>query len=172
MADPTPADEAKKPGGKFKFILIPLALLSLGAGGAVGFSQYGLVTRALALTGAESADEDAPKADDAEAKKPVEYGSFYQFEGITVNTAGSGGSHYLMMNIGVEAADEGTIEELKSREIVVRDTVLKILSLRTFEELALVEMRTQLKDEVRGAFNSILSEGQIDRVYFTQYVLQ
>ncbi len=56
--------------------------------------------------------------------------------------------------------------------MVVRDTIIKILGTRTVDELANIESRTALKDEIRLAVNGILTEGEINRMYFTQYVLQ
>ena len=177
MAEQTPPEEGKKPKSKFKLIVLPLALVALVGGGFVGFTQYGMVTRALAMTHGSGGGVDAENAPEGDAPEggsatPVEYGVFYQFDGITANTIGQDGSHFLMMNLGVEAPEETIIEELKSREIVARDTVLKLLSVRSAEELILLETRNELKEEVRNAFNGILSEGQITRVYFTQYVLQ
>ena len=169
MSEPNQAGEAAKPAGKLKkLMIIPLALFALVGGGFVTFSQYPLVSRVVATTGGEEAGEEA----EAEAKVPVEYGAFYQFDGFTVNAMGADGSHYLMVNIGVEARKESILEELKGREIVVRDTVIKLLSARSAEELAVLETRGALKEQVRQAFNGILREGTVDRIYFTQYVLQ
>lgn len=165
MAELDPPGETEAPEGKGKLrllMILPLALLAMVAGGFVTFSQYPTVSRVM----------HRPPAPETEAEAPIEYGFFHQFDGVTINPAGTGGARYLMLNIGMEAAKEATLEELKSREIVVRDTIIKLLSQRTVEELAVVEARTGLKDEVRDAVNGILRKGQIDRVYFTQYVLQ
>ena len=169
MSEQNGPDEAVKPAGKLKqMMVIPLALMAMVGGGFVTFSQYPVVSRVVGGGGSDEAAEqgEAPRAE------PVEYGAFHQFEGFTVNAAGSGGARFLMVNIGVEAQKEATLEELKSREIVVRDTIIKLLSVRTAEELARIETRHELKEQVRSAFNGILSKGSVDRVYFTQYVLQ
>lgn len=168
MAEQDPTDEAVKPERKQKLMLlvIPLALLSLSGGSYVAFSQYATVSRVVGRSG------PGVQVEAEEKQEPLKYGFFHQFDGLTVNPASSGGARYLMMNIGLEAAKEATIEELKGREIVVRDTIIKLLSVRTVEELAQVETRTVLKEEMRDAINATLRKGQIDRVYFTQYVLQ
>ncbi len=167
MSEPNQAEGAEKPAGKLKkLMIIPLALCALVGGGFVTFTQYPLVARVVATK------DSGDAAEAEEAKVPVEYGAFHQFDGFTVNAVGADGSHYLMVNIGVEARKESILEELKGREIVVRDTVIKLLSARSAEELAILETRSVLKDQVRQAFNGILSEGTVDRIYFTQYVLQ
>lgn len=173
MAEQDPADGAVKPKGKLKLLILPLALFSMGAGGFVTFSQYPIVSRVVSATGgSEHAEEEAAHEEEAEGHEPLAYGFFHQIDGVIVNPAASGGSRYLMLNIGMEAAEEATLEALKGREIVVRDTIIKLLSMRTVEELAAIEVRNVLKDEVRAAVNGVMGQEKIDRIYFTQYVLQ
>lgn len=171
MAEPTPPDDAVKPKSKLKLLILPLALAALVGGGTLTATQYptlaGVVHRVGGSGDEAETDDDAPPGD-----APVEYGVFAQIDGITVNPVSVGGTRYLLTNIGIEAAKEATLEEVKERDIVVRDTIIKLLSARTIETLSSVEGRNALKDDVRGAINSTLRTGQVDRVYFTQYVIQ
>ena len=50
--------------------------------------------------------------------------------------------------------------------------MLKLLSARTVEQLASLDLRNEIKNELREAVNGILRKGEISRLYFTQYVLQ
>ncbi len=171
MAEPTPPGDAVKPKRTFKLLLIPLALVALVGGGALTATQYpalaGVMHRVGGSGDAAETDESGSTGD-----APVEYGVFAQIDGITVNPISTDGTRYLLANIGVEAAEEVTLQEVKERDIVVRDTIIKLLSARTVENLSSMEGRSTLKDDVRGAINSTLRKGQIDRVYFTQYVIQ
>ncbi|MEM7383323.1 MAG: flagellar basal body-associated FliL family protein [Verrucomicrobiota bacterium] len=72
----------------------------------------------------------------------------------------------------METTEPAILETVTAREMVVRDTIIKILGTRTVDELANIQERNVLKDEIRLAVNGILTEGEISRMYFTQYVLQ
>jgi flagellar FliL protein len=154
-ADAPDAGAVDAPKKKGKLLLfLPVVALLLGGGG--GYYQY---QKATAL----------PEEEAAEA--PVEYGAFTSLPGFIVNPAGSGGRRYLMVDLALEAADEATIEEITSREVVLRDAVVAILAAQTVEELASIADRTALKDSIQSRVNEIL-EGEVSRLYFTQYVLQ
>lgn len=172
MAEPNAADGAVTPKSesKLKLLLLPLALVALVGGGAVTATQYTTVAGLVHRTGSAEA---APEGEEAEAAEPVEYGVFAQIEGLTVNPETHGeGTRYLLVNIGVEAPKEAVLEELSQRDVVIRDTIIKLLSARTVAELSTVETRAALKEEVRDAINAVLQKGQITRIYFTQYVIQ
>ena len=76
-----------------------------------------------------------------------------------------------MVSLGLETNEGSILESVTEREMVVRDTIIKILGNRTVDELASIDERTTLKSEIRHAVNSIVAEdGEINRLYFTQYV--
>lgn len=144
-------------------LLIPVVAILLG--GAIGALQYDRLAAALG--------GDAPSDDEEQAsgEVPVEYGLFSQLQGIIVNPAESGGRRYLMVDVGFESHEEKTLAELVEKEIVIRDAIVRLLSEQTVDQLASVGHRTALKDSVRVRVNAIL-DGDVDRLYFTQYVLQ
>ena len=157
MADGTPDDapvEAPKKKSKL-VLLLPVLALVLGGGG--GYYQYQKAAGPAEPT--EAADE------------PVEYGEFVSIAGVIVNPAGTGGRRYLMVDLALETADEETLAEVGTREVVIRDAVVRVLGERTVDELASITHRAALKDTLRSHVNGIL-EGEVDRLYFTQYVLQ
>lgn len=147
-------------------ILIPALLLPTAGGAWLVMTQYAQIAQAArsitALLGTTSSSEDEPRT----------FGQFVQLDGLIVNPAGTEGTRYLMVSLGLEADHEDVLDEIMTKEVVVRDTVLKTLGSRTVQELSDIEMRTLLKTEIRNAINALLTEGEIDRLYFTQYVLQ
>ena len=148
-----------------RLLLVALTLGPTAAGAWIAYVYYPSL--------AQAAEQFSGTDDDTEEEaKPVEYGQFMELQGFIINPAGTDGTRYLMINLGLESAEGGVLEELKEKEVVVRDTVLKLLGQRTVEELADISLRTQLKQELRDAVNAVLRKGKIDRVYFTQYVLQ
>ncbi len=77
-----------------------------------------------------------------------------------------------MVNLGLEVNKESVLEELSQKDMVVRDTVLRLLSARTVAELADISLRETIKQELMQEINRVLAEGKVQRLYFTQYVLQ
>lgn len=144
-------------------ILLPLILVGLGGGGYMAYSQY----VALAALGYDS-EEAAAEAEG----EPTEYGDFLELDNLIINPSGSEGKRYLMIKIGFESDEAKTLEELTEKDVVVRDEILRFLSSKTVDELAAIEQRDQLKQDLREIINGKLTDGMITRLYFTQYVLQ
>jgi len=167
----TEGEEAKSAGrGKMGFIavLVIAALVPAIAGGWIAYSKYDRLVATAAAVGIQIGTKDV----DEEAHEAVQYGQFMQIENMIINPAGSGGKRYLLVSLGLESQNPVVLEEIKTKDVVVRDTVLKVLGVRTMEELADISRRDELKRQIRDAVNGILSEGQVSRMYFTQFVLQ
>lgn len=162
------AQESPKQGGRLlaRLLLITLTLGPAVAGAWLAYFYYPTLAQATQRFYGTNHDTSDDKA------RPIKYGQFMELQGFIINPAGTGGTRYLMVNLGLESANASTLEELKEKEVVVRDTILKLLGQRTVDELADIGLRTQLKQELRDAVNTVLQKGKIDRVYFTQYVLQ
>ncbi len=157
---------AKKKGfTSYLLILLPLLLVGIAGGGWVAFSYYPKLAQAAeALVG----DDNQTAPDKAE---PIEYGQFKELQGLIINPTNTEG-RFLMVNIGLETAEPGVLEELNQKEIVVRDTILRLMSERSIAELSDISRRDSIKQGLIEALNTIIQNGQIDRIYFTQYVLQ
>jgi flagellar FliL protein len=157
--------ETETSGGKGRKLLVFVGLfLALLGGAGVSFSQFAQIDRAAqALRGGDGETEE---------DEPIEYGEFVQIDGLVVNPAGTGGARYLMVSIGLEAADAAVLEEVGTKDIVVRDAIISHLSGKTIETLADISNRDGIKEEIRALINEIVSEGEIDRLYFTQFMLQ
>lgn len=143
-----------------------MILIPAGGGAAFAYSQYGQLVQWVS----GATDVQAQPAE--EDTDPTEYGLFFEVGDLVINPRGSDGRRYLMVSIGFESKSGKTLEELQTKEVVVRDTLLKLLGLKSVEELAAIENRNQIKEDLRVAINTLLRDGTIDRLYFTKYVLQ
>jgi len=139
-------------------MLLPLVVLAGALGGWV------------ALNRAAPAGPDAATAE--AAAPPIRYGQFAKIDGLVVNPAGTDGSRYLMVTVGLESASGKVLKELGEKDVVLRDAIITVLSSKTVAELASVAQRDALREEIRAAVNARLRGGEVDRLYFTQYVLQ
>ena len=160
------AGEEKK-GKGFILILVPVLLLSLAAGGYLAYSQYSKLTQAAAVIGQDFGSEE-----EQDNTEPVEYGEFTELQGLIINPSGTEGRRYLMVNVGLETGNAKVLEELEQKDIVVRDKILQLLSLRTVPELSDIALREEIKEQLLTEVNSVLEEDRVTRLYFTQYVLQ
>ncbi|GAB4558627.1 MAG: hypothetical protein Kow0047_03920 [Anaerolineae bacterium] len=107
-----------------------------------------------------------------------------------VNLADPGGYRYLRTSIVLEflpesaefyrlpAEERSVVEEefkakLTRQKAVIDDTVISILSSKTFEDIFTMEGKERLKQEIMDTLNQRLGEGKyIGAVYFTDFVVQ
>lgn len=159
------ADPAAEPAKGRRSLLVPalIAVLAGTGGAAAAFTQSDAIRQAVG--GAPAGEAPAPA--------PTEYGEFVEMNTIVVNPRGTGGRRYLMVRVGVEAAEAKTLERLQVLTPAATDAVIDLLSGQTVGELSDIARRDSLKEGVRGRINEVLGEdGPVTRVYFTQYVLQ
>lgn len=149
------------------FIVLPLVLLPATAGAWLGYDHFPVIVEAAASVGLDFGIVNA--RDEVE---PVQYGHFQIIKDLVINPAGTNGKRFLLVELGLESQTEKVFEEISRKDIVVRDAILRILSQCTVDELTSIDRRDELKTQIRDTINAFLDKGQIDRLYFTQYVLQ
>lgn len=164
--DGSAAKSAKRGPGMF-VVLMPAILIPLIVGAYFAFTQYTTLAEAAVAVGLPLDFSAQP-----EGEKPIVYGKFTTIENLLINPAQSNGNRFLVVSIGVETPSDNVIAELGEKDIVIRDAILRLLSRRTDEELSSIEIREDLKREILEELNGILQKGKIDRLYFTQFLLQ
>lgn len=154
--------------GSIRLLLTILFVLVIPAavGAAVAYSQYPRIAEKAAATGM------AFIGDQGEKEEPLKYGHFIMISDLLINPAGTGGKGFLVVSLGLETKSSSVIAEVAEKEIVIRDAILQLLSEHTQEELAAIELRGALKQEIVDELNQILQNGDVDRLYFTQFLLQ
>lgn len=153
------AEEAKetKKGFSLKSILLILVLAMVGFMGYTFLKQSGFL---------------APKADTPEkvrAKEPI----IYTFEGnFLVNLADKENLRYLKAVISVALSSQKAEDELRKKSVEIRDAIIMILSAQTSEDLATPEGKERLKALIAERINSMLTSGEVEKVYFLDFVMQ
>ncbi len=148
-------------GGKGKLILALLLLLILliGGGGAAYFFLFS--------KGEEEEETPKPKV------APESVGVMYQLEpAFIVNLADPEVTMYARVSITLELSAPEVTLEVQKREPIIRDAIIEILSNKTSSELRSPEGREQLKLELIKRINTILVQGGVRNVYFTEFVVQ
>jgi flagellar protein FliL len=138
MRAETPAPVAPKKSRLWLWIVIALVVL-LGTGG--GAAWY--------LLGAH-ATPAAAKA--AVAKPPV----YVPLEPFTVNLSEENGDHYLQIGIVYQVSDDKLAETMKQYMPVLRNRILLLLSAKKPSEIATVEGKRKLVDELVAAVREVM----------------
>lgn len=186
-------EQPAKSGGKMKLVMIAVAMLAVGAGGAYGAFAMGLLgghvdagpdlPRPVAKGGE---DPYAPPADTKGKDAGVEpvYGEggseyrrlYYSFEeGFTSNLKDSTG--LVQLTLAVSTTYDGRVLQwLKRHELAIRSAVLVELA-STPEEDAFTEAgKKRLQERLVKAINRVLTEqegfGGVDAVHFRSYLVQ
>ena len=149
-------NQGKKKGSALKWIAIGgVGLMVLAAAGGGGWYYLNKVQSAKKET----------------AKAPA-IGTLWPMEPFIVNLADSNGERYLKLVIQLEVSDPLCIAELDQLKPKLRDNVLDLLSVKTFKELIELAGKQKLREEMVMRLNSFLTKGKIDKVYFTEFVIQ
>lgn len=192
------APEAKKKGGKMKWLMIGLGGLIL-AGGGVGGGLYatGMIGGAGGEHGEKKGDGPrlVPKSEQKHAGEGGEGGgegggektpegeggdayasSYYTLEKeFTSNLMDS--VHFIQVGLAVSTPyDDKVITNLKTHEIAVRSAILMALAETDEEQVFTPAGKQQLQKRLVKAINDTLKEkegfGGIGNVYFTNFVVQ
>jgi flagellar FliL protein len=137
-----------------KWIILVLAVMILGAGGFFGWKYY--------------TSNIAGSKEEAVVQKP----GIWSMGSIVVNLMDDNGERYLKTTIQIEVSSQEGVEELEQLKPKVADSILVLLSSKKYEEIAGFEGKQALRDEIAVRLNRYLVEGQVKRVYFTEFLIQ
>lgn len=164
--DVLPDEEGKK-GGMLKWIIILVVLILLGVGGYFGYTMF-------------FAASDEPTMEEmAEGGGAQDEGDMDSLEGqlvplplFLVNLSDPLGRRYLKLGLEVEVRDADAMAELNAKEAQIKDTLLLLLSSKTYDGLSTMKAKMELKQEIVDRLNQILGAGSVLRVYITEMVIQ
>jgi flagellar FliL protein len=168
----TPDKEPKKKlSGKLKLvILLAVAVLVLGAG---GFAAWKFL---LHPTSSEDASGNATGQAGGESQTgqdaPAAQAQLVTLEPFVVNLSDPMGRRYLKVTMDVEVVDAAVATELGAAMPKVKDTLLLLLSSKTFAEISSLDKKIELKNEIVDRLNLIIGKSKVRNVYFTEFVVQ
>jgi len=128
-------------------------------------------------------DEAAPielaaaETEKAEKKEPLEPAQYAPLDPpFVVSFDEEDGTRYLQLQLQAMARSEKTIEEIKKHAPALRNSILFLLGGYKLEELTTLAGKEKLRAELTTKANEVLakngSEGQIEELYFTNFVIQ
>jgi len=151
---------------KWLVVFLGLIILLGAAIGAVIFLAPGILPDSLNLGGIKGAE----KKEKAPEKK--EQGYIYSMEPFVVNLADQGRPRYLKIRMSIESQEIKVNEEYEKRLPQLRDTILTVLSSKTYGEISDSEGKKKLREEIILKLNRLLRGFQVKTVYFTEFMIQ
>lgn len=170
-----PEPEAKKKGGKLKLIIIlVVALAVLGGGGFAAWKFFLQPKQQAEQAPAEQAAEGQPegKADKKAEEAASGAGQLITLDSFVVNLSDPMGRRYLKVTMDVEVSDAAASTALTAAMPRVKDTLLLLLSSKTFADISSMDRKLELKNEIVDRLNLIIGKGKVRNVYFTEFVVQ
>ncbi len=165
----------KKGGGNILLIVIVALLATLVIGGAAA-AYFMLNDDKEVIDDANKATQTAPVAKTTKTTSRVtdysKIGPMYPMDQFIVNLYNEGSSRYLKTTINFELSSEELSAEMDKKKPLIRDIVIKALSAKTYEEISTIKGKENLKDEIVSKVNQVLTDGQVNNLFFTDFVIQ
>jgi len=150
-------------------ILIITNVLSLGGVGAVWFLGPQTTAPAEAKEGeGEGADGEA---EGGEVTKP-DFGIPVKVGTFTINLADQDSPRYLKVVVQAAVSSERTKEEVQHREPQMRDITISYLSSLTLSDTKGARAKEDIRESLRKRMNNMLQTGEVEDIFFTEFVTQ
>mgnify|MGYP002640173371 CR=1 FL=1 len=107
-----------------------------------------------------------------DSRQLADIGILYPLDTFTVNLKSDAGRRYLKVTMSLELEGEELSLELDAKTAVLRDRIIRILSSKTLEEISSKKGKSKVSSQVMDTLNSMIADGQIQGIYFTEFVIQ
>jgi flagellar FliL protein len=116
---------------------------------------------------------EGEKHEESVKKSAIDFGKMVTLEQFTVNlsTPGSVNPKFARVNISLEVPTDITENEVNVEMPQVRNTIIDLFNSKRPSDLATVDGREYLKDEIKNAINSFLVSGKVKGVFFTSFAV-
>lgn len=165
-----------------KLLIIIGIILVLLAGGAFAylkfFSSGGGVSQANTQGQAPAPAQNTQPQPTPQAANQVPVvpsnlpGPVFDLDTFIVNLLDDSGRRYLKSTIKLELSSQLLEEEIKQKMPEIRDNILVLLSSKSYEAVADTAGKLRLRTEIINRLNNIMTTGKINKVYFTEFVIQ
>ncbi len=169
--------EKEKKSGKGKLIIILILLLALAGGG--GFAAWKFIlpgileknaSEANSAEGAEGGKEGA--GGNGTKGAPALSSSTITLPTFLVNLQDPVGRRFIKLNMDIEVTGQGVDDEVKRQMPRIKDSINMLLSSKSYADLASVENKILLKNEIVERINQILGGSRVKQVYFSDLIIQ
>ncbi len=95
----------------------------------------------------------------------------YPLNDIVVNPAGSNGSSLLMVSIAFDLGSTEQVNEMKSKDVMVKDHIISVLSSKYLQQLSDPSYRDSLKKQIGLDIKELMPNIKLKNVYFSKYII-
>ncbi|MBT4375720.1 MAG: hypothetical protein HOD16_08550 [Nitrospina sp.] len=164
----------EKKGLPIKLILIVVGVLALAGGGYFAYTNFfqeeAVEESAEKDKNGEEGGEGA--GDENSEELPPGVGVMFTMDPFVVNLAGSNGKRFLKVTATLELSSPEVNPEFEENLQKITDSILVLLSSKSFEDVYSVQGKFKLKDEITTRVNRFLVVGHVKDAYFTEFIVQ
>lgn len=162
---------APKKKSKVKWIILLVLLLGLGGGGFYAYSSGMLDSFLNPPAEGEEAAAAAKAAAAAGGTAPAVQ-NIAKLPTFLVNLSDPLGRRYIKLDLELEVVSPSVLAELEAQRPRIRDSLIMLLSSKTFSDLNVPEGKLLLKNEILDRINQTLGGPKVVQVYFESFVIQ
>jgi len=170
-------EQDNKKSNKLMIIIIAVLILII-LGGAVttillmGGDDEVQVQQNTSQVQSQNTSNRARYSNNAETRKLSDIGILYPLDTFTVNLKSDAGRRYLKATISLELNGEELSIELDSKSPVIRDRIIRILTSKTLEEISSKKGKKKVSEQIIDTLNAMIVDGNVQGIYFTEFVIQ
>ena len=182
MAEEETTEEApkEKKSNMLMIIIIVVLILIILIGAVVGVllmdgdeeeataSQPQAKEKSVAKSKSRSSSSSSMES----SRQLSEIGILYPLDTFTVNLKSDAGRRYLKCTMSLELEGEELSLELDAKSPVLRDRIIRILTSKTLEEISSKKGKQKVSVQIMDTLNSMIADGEIKGIYFTEFVIQ
>ena len=168
------AGEEEKKGLPIKLILIVVGVLALAGGGYFAYTNFFQEEAVEESAEKDKNGEEGEEGADGENAEelPPGVGVMFTMDPFVVNLAGSNGKRFLKVTATLELSSPEVNPEFEENLQKITDSILVLLSSKSFEDVYSVQGKFKLKDEITTRVNRFLVVGHVKDAYFTEFIVQ
>ncbi|RUM67915.1 MAG: flagellar basal body protein FliL [Sulfurospirillum sp.] len=182
MAEAVETQEVKeeKKGGSNIILIVIVSLLFVLVIGGAAMAYFMLKSDSEVIDEANKATSNMQakqinSSSSSKSQRVTNYakiGPMYPMDQFIVNLYNEGSSRYLKTTINFELSLPELSSEMDTKKPLIRDIVIKTLSAKTYEEISTIRGKENLKDEIVSKVNQVLTDGKVNNIFFTDFVIQ
>jgi flagellar FliL protein len=172
--------EEKKKSNKLLVIIIITVLVLIIIGGAIvtvlllsdNDNSANVQQVAPQQTQQSTSYRATRESEEMVSRKLSQIGILYPLDTFTVNLKSDAGRRYLKATISLELSGREVSIELDNKSPVIRDRIIRILTSKTLEEISSQKGKQKVSEQIVDTLNSMITDGNVRSVYFTEFVIQ
>jgi len=160
--------EPKKKGNGLLIALI--VLIVIAAAGGFLWLRNGAASKGAGQEAKETGEGHGEA--NKEIKEGAGTGTVYNLDPFIVNLQDNSGTRYLKLTVNLELTQSSSSAELAAQNTKIRDSLIILLSSKSYTDIGTVEGKYQLRDEIVARVNQFLVKSKVKTAYFTDFVIQ